>query len=202
MFTGIIEQMGTVTALVDGPESRRLSIEGGAWPPDPKAGESIAVNGCCLTLASSGAGTLEFDVIPQTLSRTTLGGWQVGRRVNLERSATPSTLLGGHLVHGHVDATGRVRALSRSGEWRLTIVAPAEVAPFLMPRGSIAVDGVSLTIAAVNGSDFEVCLIPETLARTTLGVLREGSLCNLEADSIAKMVDAAVRHRLGRRASG
>jgi len=214
MFTGIVERMGVVVELREGEASRRLVIDADGWPSLPQLGESISVSGCCLTLVETDAGggpvgaataarRLHFDVIPQTLAITTLGQWTSGRRVNLERSATPTSLLGGHLVQGHVDGTGRVVAVQRAtangnGDWRLRVSAPAEVAPFLVPRGSIAIDGVSLTVAAVDGNTFEVALIPETLARTTLGELREGEHVNLEADAIAKLVDASVRRALGK----
>jgi len=218
MFTGIIERIGTVGEVCDGREprqaeaprevderrasadagARRISIVTDGWPHSPTTGESISVSGCCLTLVGVERASLLFDVIPQTLTMTTLGQWQPGQRVNLERSATPTTLLGGHLVQGHVDGVGRVIKIERTQEWRVRVSAPVEVAPFLVSRGSISIDGVSLTVAAVNESSFDVCLIPETVARTTLGTLSDGDSVNLEVDAIAKLVDASVRRALGR----
>jgi len=205
MFTGIIERMGAVLRMEPGPSGSRLELDAQGWPERPQLGESIAVDGCCLTLAAVPEGRLAFDVVPQTMSRTTLGSWRLGRRVNLERSTTLATLLGGHLVQGHVDATGVVEAVMReSGQWRLRIEAPAEVHELLVPRGSISIDGVSLTVAELSphaGAGrawFEVALIPETLSRTTLGEREAGDRVNLEADAIAKLVDQAVRRRLER----
>jgi len=198
MFTGIVERTGVVVERREQGASLRLAIDAEGWPPSPTPGESISLNGCCLTLVEADGGRLAFDVVPQTCSRTTLGRWRLGDRVNLERSVTPATLLGGHLVQGHVDGTGEVVALDRGDDWRVRFAAPPEVAPFLVERGSIAVDGVSLTLASVRASSFEVALIPETLARTTLASLKPGDLVNLEADAIAKLVDAAVRRAMGR----
>lgn len=198
MFTGIVERTAVVRSVHQAAAAHRLLVDADAWPPDPHRGESISLNGCCLTLVESIDGALAFDVIPQTLARTVLGAWRAGTRVNVERSATVTTLLGGHLVQGHVDGVGRVRRVDRQGEWRLRIAAPDDVRCFLVPRGSVAVDGVSLTIAAVEGGDFEVCLIPETLERTTLGTLEAGASVNLEADAIAKLVDASVQRIMGR----
>lgn len=233
MFTGIIEHMGRVASAESGRAGMRLVVESRGWLQDPRLGESISIDGCCLTLAEADGAVLQFDVVPLTLQRTTLGRLRAGAIVNLERSATLSTLLGGHLVQGHVDGVGRIECVVvAAGERRLHITAPLEVSPFLVPRGSIAVNGVSLTVAEVeagageevgavlgsaggrggaggaisaSGTDcsrFKVALIPETLARTNLGALREGDEVNLEADAIAKLVDASVRRALERRSHG
>ena len=161
----------------------------------PALGDSIAVSGCCLTAArlADGGRTLGFDCIPESMRKTALGRLAAGSTVNLEHAALPTTLLGGHLVQGHVDATGEVVSVGRDGEWRVRVAVPESFAPWLVPQGSIAVDGVSLTLASISppGSStcwFEVCLIPVTLAKTTLGRLAPGSIVNLEADCLAKMV--------------
>jgi len=136
-------------------------------------------------------GTLAFDVVPETLAVTTLAGWQAGRRVNLEHAATPTTLLGGHLVQGHIDGVGRVVSNADAGQgWRLAIELPASISPYMAPKGSVCVDGVSLTIAAFDPATarLEVALIPTTLERTTLAALAPGDGVNLEADALAKMV--------------
>ncbi len=174
------------------------------WQMPLQLGESISVSGCCLTLAAIGqspaAGaesgtaverTLRFDVIHQTLRVTALGGLAVGHRVNLERSVTPATLLGGHIVQGHVDGLGRIVAIETSGgEWRVRVAIPAELHRFVHDKGSIAIDGVSLTVAALSDADrtLDVCLIPETLARTTLGDRAVGDAVHIEVDALAKML--------------
>lgn len=226
MFTGLVQHVGRVARREEAAFGARFTIDVGAWPqastqtsvgphappanapheawsPPLALGESIAVSGCCLTLARieehgpGGAGRqLGFDVIHHTLRVTALGHLAVGHRVNLERSATPSTLLGGHIVQGHVDDLGRVEAVIRErGEWRIRIGLSAELARYLHPRGSIAVEGVSLTVAALDDhrGTFDVCLIPETLARSTLGERVEGDAVHLEVDCLAKMLERLVR---------
>jgi riboflavin synthase len=199
MFTGIVEYQGRVAALRTQPWGARLEVDPCGWPHVPRAGDSVAVNGCCLTAvdAPSPGAPLRFDVVPQTLSLTTLGALRAGDAVNLEHAATASTLLGGHLVQGHVDGVGEVVSVSRDGgEWRTRVAAPASVAPYLVERGSVTVDGVSLTAAALGEGWFEVCLIPATLAKTTLRERLAGSRVNLEADALARMVAEQVRRTL------
>lgn len=199
MFTGIVEHQGRVIALRTEPWGARLEVDPCGWAHAPRDGDSIAVNGCCLTVVGTPApgAPLRFDVVPQTLSLTTVGALAAGDAVNLEHAATPSTLLGGHVVQGHVDAVGDVLAVSQAGgEWRTRIAAPAAVAPHLVERGSVAVDGVSLTVAAVGAGWFEVALIPATLAKTTLRARLAGSRVNLEADAMSKMVAEHVRRAL------
>lgn len=200
MFTGIVERVGVVVRSETTPSGRRIEVDAGDWPRHPQTGESIAVNGCCLTLVRAAEGRLAFDAVPQTLARTTLASWAPGTRVNLERSATLGTLVGGHVVQGHVDEQGRVVKVVRDGgEWRLRIEVSAPMSRWIVPRGCIAVDGVSLTVAEVPCAGaagppwFEVALIPETLARTTLAERSAGDAVNLEADPMAKLVDEAVR---------
>ncbi|HMN97352.1 MAG TPA: riboflavin synthase [Phycisphaerales bacterium] len=205
MFTGIVEHVGRVAVFREVPFGAELFLDPGAWRTQPAPGDSIAVNGCCLTVAAIDGASWRFDVIAQTLALTTLGGLRPEDTVNLEASATPTSLLGGHLVTGHVDGVGEVIGLTADErEWRLRIAAPEPVRPTLVERGSIAVDGVSLTLAAVEPEAapterpspprwFEVALIPTTLARTTLGALAVGDRVNLESDCIARMVAAMLR---------
>lgn len=193
MFTGLIEHMGVVVAKSAGESCHRLTIDAPSLvATGPRVGDSICVDGCCLTLALPPAGTtLAFDVVPQTLALTTLGGLSPGRRVHLEPSATLATLLGGHLVQGHVDGVGKVASVRTQGEWRVRIRPDERLMEFMAPQGSICVQGVSLTLAAVAPADeswFEVALIPTTIAKTTLGELREGDGVNIECDQIAKQV--------------
>lgn len=197
MFTGIVQTTGRVLSVTAGAGGMRLVVDTCGWGHRPGPGDSIAVNGCCLTVAAGEGGRLAFDVVPETLRKTTLGAWGPGRRVNLEHAATVATLLGGHLVQGHVD--GRARVL-RSGEssvggWELEIACDAPTAECLVEQGSICVDGVSLTVAGLRGSAARVCLIPTTLAVTNLGELREGVEVNVEADIISKQVVGFLRMR-------
>ncbi|MFI4898132.1 MAG: riboflavin synthase [Phycisphaerales bacterium JB059] len=201
MYTGLVQAMGHVVGAEDAGGSLRLEVDPGEWRPRFEAGESISINGCCLTLVEApGEGEpLRFDAIPETLRRTTLGALGVGSRVNLERSATPTTLLGGHIVQGHVDGVGRVSSVQREGEYRVRIEAPEGLMEFVTPKGSVCVQGVSLTVAALSPGEawFEVALIPTTLALTTLGELGEGDRVNLECDIIAKTILHHARHYSG-----
>ncbi len=205
MFTGLVEAMGEVVVVRDTSTGRRLEIDAGGWGHRPALGASIAVSGCCLTVVEVAAGRFVFDVVHRTLEVTTLGGLIVGSTVNLEKSATLETLLGGHLVQGHVDAVGMIREVDDGDDWRVRIAAPPEVASHLVDRGSITVDGVSLTVARVlrdadgGAEGFEVALIPETLARTTLSALRSGDRVNLEADAMSKMIATHVERLLAAR---
>jgi riboflavin synthase len=200
MFTGIIQVAGEVAGMTPQPTGRRLVVEADlaeALAP----GESIAVNGCCLTLVSAEPRRecrqrLTFDVIHQTLRVTTLGSLTLDSRVNLERAATPTTLLGGHIVQGHVDDVGEVIGVAtEGGEHRVRIAPPMELMRYIIDKGSITVDGVSLTIASLDDTSFEVALIPTTFALTTLSELQRGSRVNLEVDAIAKMVARLLAQR-------
>jgi riboflavin synthase len=208
MFTGLVEAMGEVVAATETSAGRRLEIDPGSWDHRPDLGASIAVSGCCLTVVEIVEGRFLFDVVHRTLEMTTLGGLGPGDRVNLEKSATLETLLGGHLVQGHVDGVGTVRDLDEGQDWRIRLDAPGAVASHLVDRGSIAVDGVSLTVARVlrdaggRVDGFEVALIPETLARTTLAARRPGDRVNLEADAMSKMIASHVERLLAARAAG
>ncbi len=202
MFTGLVSDMAVVDRIAPRQGGARLTLRPRALAVDELAlGESVACCGACLTVVERGGGLVSFDVIPETLARTTLGGWKRGTAVNLERALALGDRLGGHLVQGHVDAVGEVLARAAEGEGaRLTVSLPASIAPLVAEKGSIAVDGVSLTVAAVSRDSFEVALIPETLARTTLGEARPGTRLNLEADLIARHL--ARLHELGAAAGG
>jgi riboflavin synthase len=198
MFTGIVETKGRVEALrarADG--GRRLVVSTSLDLSAVPLGGSIAVQGVCLTLVARRGRRFEADLGPETLARTTLGALRPGDSVHLERPLRLGDPLGGHLVAGHVDGVGRVKAARRAGEaLDLTIAAPADLAPFLAPKGSVALDGVSLTVNTVTGADFAVTLIPHTLAVTGLGRLRPGDRVNVEADLLAKQLARLLESRL------
>jgi riboflavin synthase len=190
MFTGLVSDMGVVERLEPRAGGARITIRPAALPVDELVpGESIACNGACLTVVERGGGRMSFDAVPETLARTTLGGWRAGTRVNLERALRLSDRLGGHLVQGHVDAVGQVIARVPEGQGaRLTVSLPPGIAPLVAEKGSIAIDGVSLTVARAGRDRFEVALIPETLSRTVLGAAAPGTTVNLEADVVARHV--------------
>lgn len=196
MFTGIVEELGTVEKIEDQGDAVRLSVRGPLVTTDAGLGDSIAVNGCCLTVVTNVGGVFTADVMNETLAKTSLGAFEPGTRVNLERAVTPATRLGGHIVQGHVDGTGAVISREPSEHWEIVkISVPAELERYLVAKGSITVDGISLTVVDVADSAFTVSLIPETLARTTLGFKQPGDLVNLEADVIAKYVEKMVGNR-------
>jgi riboflavin synthase len=187
MFTGIVEELGAVVERA--PD--RITVSCRSVLADTDVGSSIAVNGVCLTVVERGAGQLGFDLSEETLRRTTLAGLSPGGPVNLERPCTLTTRLGGHLVQGHVDGVGEVvgvEAEPAGGAW-MTIRPPAELVRYLVDKGSVSVDGVSLTVAGVDGDAFSVALIPHTLAATTLGTAGVGAAVNLEVDVLAKYVE-------------
>jgi riboflavin synthase len=190
MFTGLISDIGVVERITPRAGGVRLVIRPGSLPVEDLAlGESVANSGACLTVVERGGGLVGFDAVPETLARTIIGGWRPGTRVNLERALRLSDRLGGHMVAGHVDAVGEVLARRPEGQGaRLTISLPPALAPLVAEKGSVAIDGVSLTVASAGRDRFEVALIPETLARTTLGEAAPGRLVNLEADVVARHV--------------
>jgi riboflavin synthase len=193
MFTGIIEELGHVVALEDQGDAVRLTVNGPLVTSDAREGDSIAVNGCCLTVVSTDDGSFTADVMHETLAKTSLGAFEPGTRVNLERAVTPTTRLGGHIVQGHVDGTGVVVSRTPSEHWEIVEISlPAELERYLVAKGSITVDGISLTVVDVDPDSFTVSLIPETLARTTLGRKQPGDVVNLEVDVIAKYVEKMV----------
>jgi riboflavin synthase len=193
MFTGIVEELGVVEALEDQGDAVRLTVRGPHVTQDARLGDSVAVNGCCLTVADREGETFTADVMRETLDKTSLGALQPGGRVNLERAVTATSRLGGHIVQGHVDGTGSVVRREASEHWELVEVSlPPDLARYLVPKGSVTVDGVSLTVVDVGDESFTVSLIPETLARTTLGHREPGDPVNLEVDVIAKYVERLV----------
>jgi riboflavin synthase len=193
MFTGIVEELGRIKQIERLHEAVRLWVEGPVVADGSGAGDSISVNGVCLTVVTNKHGVFTADVMLQTLAMTSLGAVRVGDPVNLERAVTPATRLGGHIVQGHVDGTGTIRSRTPSEHWELVEISlPVELNRYLVDKGSITVDGISLTVAEVNAEAFTVSLIPETLARTTLGVKQPGDVVNLEVDVIAKYVEKMV----------
>jgi riboflavin synthase len=189
LFTGIVEELGTVEALERQSDSVRLTVRAATVLEDTGSGDSISVNGCCLTVAERTEATWTADVMAETLARTGLGALAAGDRVNLERAVTAGTRLGGHLVQGHVDALGHVVRREPGEHWDVVTVAmPRELAPYLVDQGSVTVDGVSLTVVEAGEDEFTVSLIPETLRRTTLGFREPGDPVNLEVDVIGKYV--------------
>jgi riboflavin synthase len=187
MFTGIIHQLARALSVSDTATGRRLVLP--AFAENHALGESIAVNGCCLTVAEITQGALGFDVIPESLDKTNLGQLKAGDAVHVERSLRVGDPIDGHFVQGHVDGTGRlIDQVADGHEWRLRVEAPAHLAKFLVPKGSIAIDGVSLTLAGVDGPRFEVALIPTTLSLTTLGKKQNNYLFNLECDVMSKTI--------------
>lgn len=196
MFTGIVQHLGNVVSLESNDFGAVLRIDSGSWTHTPARGDSIAINGCCLTLADDASGDLCFDVIRQTLDITTLGGLAQGDPVNLEHAVTPTTMLSGHIVQGHIDGVGLVEAVTKdTSEWRMRIKPPEGLLLYMVEKGSIAVDGTSLTIAQLGDDFFEVALIPTTLDLTTLGRLDAGDHVNLETDYIAKTVVSWLERR-------
>ena len=190
MFTGIVEELGTIAGIEDQGDAVRLTISAATVLADAELGASIAVNGCCLTVATLEPGEWTADVMLETLKRTSLHTVSVGDQVNLERAVTPATRLGGHIVQGHVDGVGTIVSREPSEHWDVvTISLPAELARYVVEKGSIAVDGISLTVVSVTDDTFTISLIPETLARTSLGFRKVGDEVNLETDIIAKHVE-------------
>lgn len=188
MFTGLIECLGTIRRVAVHPGGKDIVVEV-SLSPRPAVGESIAVNGACLTVASIDEDLLHFQVGSETLLKTNLDPLQAGDRVNLERSLRVGDRLGGHFVQGHVDGVGHIVERLRQGEWEMIrFSCPADLTRLMVPKGSIAVDGISLTLVEVGNDFFTVMLIPHTLANTTLGFKKAGDAVNLEADMLAKHV--------------
>jgi riboflavin synthase len=209
MFTGLVQAVGRIASMVVTDGAARIAVDPGKWTHVPAHGDSIAVAGVCLTVVNHPGPTerlLAFDAIPQTLARTRLGTLRPGDRVNLEHAATMSTLLGGHLVQGHIDGVGRVRAVQRGSDWRVEIELPRagatdDLTEYVAERGSICVDGVSLTVADAWASPggiagFTVALIPTTLELTTLADLKADDPVNIEVDALAKFVVNTARRYL------
>jgi riboflavin synthase len=197
MFTGIVEELGRVASIQELPDNAiRISIEGPIVLSDANLGDSICVNGVCLTVAEQNGDVFTADVMSETINRTTIGDLLAGSQVNLERPVTLSTRLGGHLVQGHVDAVGEVSAREHSENWDVvTITPPKDLLKYVVQKGSITIDGTSLTVSAVTDSTFSVSLIPATLDKTTLGIRQIGDRVNLEVDVLAKYVEKLVAAR-------
>jgi riboflavin synthase len=197
MFTGIVEEVGEVRSIERSSDVARLEVSARVALEGSAMGASVAVNGVCLTVVGSRAGGLAFEMGPETLARTTLGRLEAGDPVNLERPLRFGAAVGGHLVLGHVDGIGTVTSVTRvESTARVRIALPGpELAPLLVPQGSIAVDGVSLTVAALEAQAFEVMVIPHTLAATTFGRLGRGQAVNLEADVIGKYLQRSLALR-------
>jgi riboflavin synthase len=205
VFTGIVEELGTVEQIERQSDAVRLTVRAATVLADAGLGDSIAVNGCCLTVASTGStgstngetvDTWTADVMAETLAKTGLGSLATGDQVNLERAVTAGTRLGGHLVQGHVDAVGQVLSREPGEHWEVVAISmPRDLAPYLVDTGSITVDGVSLTVVEAGDESFTVSLIPETLRRTTLGFRAPGDAVNLEVDVIGKYVARQLQLR-------
>ncbi len=197
MFTGIIEELGTVLALEPRPAGARLRVQCSTVLSDLVEGASIAVNGVCLTALDITIDSFSADLAPETLERSNLGDLAAGSRVNLERPVTPATRLSGHIVQGHVDATGAVESLEDlgAGNYWLKVRIPKTLDRYLVEKGSIAIDGISLTIASLENSVVGVTVIPHTMTHTTLGSAKPGSRVNIEADVLAKHVEKLLAAR-------
>jgi len=189
MFTGLVEALGSVASLQAAGAGQVLTVSEPDLAPELSVGESVAVNGACLTVVASQGQAFRFEVGPETLARTNLGVLAPGDRVNLERAVRVGDRLGGHVVQGHVDGLGRIASRQREGQWELVWFSCAEeLAAQMVSKGSVAVDGISLTLVDVTSQGFSVALIPHTLLQTTLGFKQPGSTVNLETDLLAKYV--------------
>jgi riboflavin synthase len=189
MFTGIIEEVGTIRELRAFSGGARITIACGKVWKELETGESVSVNGVCLTAIEIGQGYFVADISPESLSRSTLGGMRKGKPVNLERALSPTSRLGGHIVQGHVDGIGTVRSIERSGQGALySFSYPSDLGRYLVEKGSIAVDGISLTVSSLRDGEFSTAIIPHTIEETDLRELKAGDAVNLEVDIIAKYV--------------
>jgi riboflavin synthase len=196
VFTGIVRERGRVASVNGDGEGIRVRLEAPLTAESVSVGDSVALNGCCLTVVDVAGGTLAFDAVPETLSRTALDGLAAGAELNVEPALRAGDPLGGHYVQGHVDGVGTVRSLEPEGAGsRIWVDAPPDVLRYCVEKGSIAVDGVSLTVAALDERGFAVALIPHTLSETTFGTIAAGARVNLEADVLAKYVERLVAVR-------
>lgn len=203
MFTGIVEEVGTIRHIKTAPDGARLIIAARAVLSDAKQGDSIAVNGVCLTVVERGSDWFAADLSAETLTRTSLRQARTGARVNLERALMPSARLGGHIMQGHVDATGALIEARAVGDGYVVRVGfPPELARYIVEKGSIAVDGISLTVAALGDEWFEIAVIPHTWRMTNLSARAPGALVNLEVDIIAKYVERMMQAHLQQARAG
>jgi len=194
MFTGIIEEVGTIERIEKRAEGARVRISASLVTKDTKEGDSIAVNGVCLTALGIEQNGFSADISHETLRRTTFSKIGIGTKVNLERAITLQTRLGGHIVLGHVDCLGKINSITKNGDfWTIRISYPEQIKPYLVYKGSVAVEGISLTIANLEEDFFEVAIIPKTWALTNLSTLQPGDEVNLEADIIAKYVERLLK---------
>lgn len=198
MFTGLVEEVGIIRSVSPVGEGARVEIAATTVLDDVEMGASIAVNGCCLTVVEWGDGWWAADAVPETMERTNLGGLNAGDPVNLERPLAANGRYGGHVVQGHVDGTGEVVGIDEldDGSWRFTFSLPSELVNYVVEKGSIAIDGISLTVAAVTPTTFSIAIIPHTFAVTAMGRRAVGDTVNLEADVLAKYVERLVRPSL------
>ncbi len=199
MFTGIIEELGTIQSFSTTSGGAKMVVAADIVTSDSTDGDSIAVNGVCLTAREISSTSFSADLSQETLDRSTLGNLGVDSRVNLERAVTPSTRLGGHIVQGHVDSRGEfISAEESGGFWTVRIGYPAEISQYLVYKGSISVEGISLTIAKLANNSFDIAVIPKTWEVTNLSTLKPGDAVNLEADVIAKYVERMLGERAGK----
>jgi riboflavin synthase len=190
MFTGLVREVGRVASVAGGADGVRIDVEAPETAAGAQIGDSVLINGVCLTVVSVADGRFAFDAVPETLARSSLGRLEAGSRVNLEPALRAGEPLGGHYVQGHVDGVGTVRSVEAEGDGkRIWFDAPPELLRYVVEKGSIAIEGTSLTIADLDDEGFAVALIPHTLAETTLGALAPGDPVNLEADVLAKYVE-------------
>ena len=195
MFTGIVRELGVVVEAEEAGGGRALAVRAPATASRTHVGDSIAIDGCCLTATEVADGTIRFQAVPETIARSTLGTLERNEQVNVEPAIRAGEELGGHYVHGHVDAVARIRSVEAEGQgFRVVVEAPEAVLRYCVEKGSVTVDGVSLTVAELVDEGFAVALVPHTLEATTLSALRPGQAVNLEADVLAKYVERLVAH--------
>ena len=195
MFTGIVREVGLVVEAEEAGGGRALAVRAPATASRTHVGDSIAIDGCCLTATEVADGTIRFQAVPETIARSTLGTLERNEQVNVEPAIRAGEELGGHYVQGHVDAVGRIRSVEAEGQgFRVVVEAPEAVLRYCVEKGSVTVDGVSLTVAELVDEGFAVALVPHTLEATTLSALRPGQAVNLEADVLAKYVERLVAH--------
>jgi riboflavin synthase len=203
VFSGIVEVLGDVRSMASGDSGARIAIEAGALVEGVKLGDSIAINGACMTVVAFGNSIFEADISPESLRMTNLGDLKAGEKVNLEKALVLGDRLGGHMVTGHIDGMGKIRDRKADGDsiW-LTVEAPPDVMRYLVFKGSIAVDGISLTVATCDEDSFSIAIIPHTSEHTTLTAKRDGAVVNLEADLIGKYVEKLLLPHAQARAGG
>lgn len=196
MFTGIIKEIGKIKKITDKVQDIEFEVSSSVLLKDVKTGDSIAINGVCLTVRRFDGNSFTFDISSNTLAHTNLGELKTGDRVNLEDSLTPSDKLGGHFVSGHIDCTARITGIGKTGRaYEVTFELPSEAAPFITERGSVAIDGISLTVTEVTGDSFKVVIIPHTFENTILGSKGNGSSVNIEVDMLARYIANYINNK-------